>query len=253
MARTKLTFMMGLGMLVLFTACSSNKVAETSPVESGGAGKGTAPAAETAKKADQAMVRFVNGTADSKDLAFGDMTPFTGIDARDATAYTELPADRHEFKLFRNGDKTNALASNSEGLSAGKHYTILAVTEKNGKETLDPIADDLTPPSPGMAKVRVINLAPTLKDIDLYAGGNKDALISGAGLDHPTDYKDVTPSDASLYFRNTISKKNSVPVKDMELKAGKLYTILVFEDQKGKPKVKTIEDQFTAAPNGTKS
>jgi uncharacterized protein DUF4397 len=138
-------------------------------------------------------------------------------------------------------------------LTAGKRYTILAVAEKDGKETLDPITDDVTPPSPGMAKIRVINLAPNMKDVDLYAGGKKEALISGAGLDHPSDYKDVSPSEASLYVRNSMSKRNSVPVGDQELKAGKLYTILVFADKHGRAQVKTIEDEFTAAPHGTNS
>jgi|SRR5581483_3133800 len=254
MKTTRLISMVGLGVLLTFSiACSSKKVAETSPVESSGAGKGTAPPATTAKQADKALVRFVNGTAGSKDLAFGNLTPFSGVDSDDVTAYKELPAERHDLKLFRKDDKANPLASNSEELDAGKHYTILAVTEKNGKETLDPVTDDLTPPSPGMAKIRVINLAPTMKDIDVYAGGKKDALISGAGLDHPTDYKEVSPSEASLYIRNSMSKRNSIPVKDITLNAGKLYTILVFEDEKGKPKVKSVEDEFTAAPNGTKS
>jgi len=197
-----------------------------------------------AKQADKALVRFVNGTADSKDLAFGDLTPFSGVDAFDITQYKEIAADRHDFKLFAKDQRLNALASNSEGLSAGKHYTILAVTEKDGKTTLDPVMDDLTLPSPGMAKVRVINLAPNMREADLYAGGKKDALISGAGLDHPTSYNDVSPSEASLYIRNSMSKKNGVRIEDMNLKAGKLYTILVFQDKHGKIKVKTIEDEF---------
>ncbi|HEX4165647.1 MAG TPA: DUF4397 domain-containing protein [Bryobacteraceae bacterium] len=239
--------------LALGTACSTNKTAETSEVKSEGAGKGTAPAADTAKKADQALVRFVNGTTASKDLAFGDATPFTGVGGQDVTAYQSLPAERHDFKLYAKDDKTTALATNSEGLSSGKHYTILAVTDKNGKETLDPISDDLTPPEAGQAKVRVINLARGMEDVDLYAGGEKSALISGAGLDHPTDYKNVAPSTAELTVRHGMSKRNSAPVKDLKLEAGKLYTILVFQGKNGKLKVKTVEDQFTAAPNGTAS
>ena len=43
------------------------------------------------------------------------------------------------------------------------------------------------------------------------------------------------------------------PVKDLNLQAGKLYTILVFGDKPGKLKVKTIEDVFTDAPNGSNS
>lgn len=244
----------GLGaMIILASGCSSNKTAETSSVESSGAGKGTAPAADTAKKADMAMVRFINGTTTDKDLGFGDTVPFTGVGDKDVTAYKELPAERHDFKLFAKDDKTTPLATNSEGLSAGGHYTILAVMEKGGKATLDPVSDDLTPPSAGQAKVRVINLAPSMKDVDLYLVGQKDAIISGAGLDHPTDYKEVNPANASLMVRQGMSKRNSAPVKDLKFEAGKLYTILVFQDKHGKLDVKTVEDQFTAAPNGTAS
>ena len=241
------------GTLFLFAVGCSNKTAQTSPVESSGAGKGTAPASTTAKQADTALVRFINGTTTDKDLAFGDAIPFTGIGDRDVTAYKQLPAERRDFKLYAKDDKTTPLATNSEGLSAGKHYTVLAVTDKDGKPTLDPISDDLTPPDIGKAKVRVINLAPGMENVDLYAEGNTSPLISGAGLDHPTSYKDVDPSEASLAVRHGMSKKNAVIVKDFKLEAGKLYSVLVFQDKSGKLKVKTVEDQFTAAPSGTTS
>jgi hypothetical protein len=240
-------------LLILGSACSGNKTAERSPVASSGDGKGTAPASEVAKKADVALVRFVNATPSSKDLAFGDTTPFSNVGARNITEYKSLPAERHELKLISNGAAGKAMATNSEGLTAGKHYTVLAVTERDGTFSLDPISDDLTPPAPGKAKVRVINLAPTVKNIDLYASAKKDALISGAGLDHPTDYKEIAPSEGTLNVRNTMSKKDGETVKDLNLEAGKLYTILVFGDTGGKLKVKTVEDVFTEAPNGAKS
>lgn len=232
--------------LAFLTACSSsNKTAENAAVASSGDGKGTAPAAATAKQADQALVRFINATTESKDLAFGNMTPFTGIDARDVTAYKSLPADRSEFKLFAKDDQARPLATESEVLSAGKHYTVLAVADKNGKFSIDNVTDDLTPPNPGQAKVRVINLAPGMENVDLYAG-EKSPLISGAGLDHPTDYKDVNPAKAELTVRHGMSKRNAAPVKDITLEAGKLYTILVFQDKDGKIKVKTVKDEFSA-------
>jgi hypothetical protein len=247
MVKTKVILLGAISVfLAAATSCSSNKTAETAPVKSAGDGKGTAPASAVAKQADKALVRFVNATTTTKDLTFGDLNPFSGVDSFDVTQYKELPADRHDFKLFAKDQRAEPLATNSEGLTAGKHYTILAVTEKTGKVTLDPTVDDLTPPSAGMAKVRVINLAPAMKDADLYAGGQKDALISGAGLDHPTSYKEVAPSEAALNLRNSMNKRNSVRVEDMKLEAGKLYTILAFQDKHGKLKVKTIEDQFTA-------
>lgn len=238
------------GALLFGTACSNNtKVAEHSAVESSGDGKGVAPSSAAAKQADRAMVRFVNGTTEKKDVAFGDMTAFDGVGDRDITAYKELPAERHDFKLMAHGGANEVLATDSEGLSGGKHYTLLAVTEKGGKVTLHNVDDDLTPPDAGKAKVRVINLARGMSKIDLYGAG-KDAIISGATLNSPTDYKTVDPAEAALNVRNGTSKKNSVPIKDVDLKSGKLYTILVFQDKKGMLKTKTIEDTFSAAPNG---
>ena len=254
MTKTKLFTTTGLGVLLtLAVGCSTNKTAENSPVASGGDAKGTAPAAAAAKQADQAMVRFVNATTTSKDLAFGDTTPFTGIDARDVTAYKTLPAERHDLKLFAKDDKATPLDTNSEGLTSGKHYTVLAVMEKNGKQKLDPISDDLTPPAAGQAKVRLINLAPGAQKLDLYVAGDKTPLISGAELDSATDYKDVAPTQAALSVRHGMSKRNSAPVSDLKMDAGKLYTIIVFQDKSGKMSVKSVEDQFTAAPNGSAS
>lgn len=197
------------------------------------------------------MVRFINATTTSKDLAFGDAMPFTSIDARDVSAYKQLPAERHDLKLMASDAKGGApLATNSEGLTAGKHYTVVAYMDKSGQAKLDPIADDLTPPTAGQAKVRVINLAPGAEKIDLYAGGDKDPLISGATLDSATSFKDVNPAEAQLTIRQGMSKRNSAPVKDLKLEAGKLYTILVFADKGGKLKVKSVEDQFNTAPAG---
>lgn len=248
-----LTLAAALATSVILTGACSSKTAEHSPVASSDAGKGTAPPAAEAKKSDDALVRFVNATPAKKDLAFGDTTPFTGVGTDDVTAYQSVPAERHDFKLFLSGDATKSMATDSEGLTAGDHYTVVAVTEKDGTFKLDNINDHLTPPSPGKAKVRVINLAPDVKDVDLYSGTKNDAIITGAGLDEPTDYKEVDPSDATLNVRNAMKKKEGVPVKDLNLEAGKLYTILVFGNRDGKLKVKTVEDVFTQAPNGTNS
>jgi hypothetical protein len=239
------------GVFLLGTGCSTNsKMAENSAVESKGDGKGTAVSSAAAKKADRAMVRFVNGTTEKKDVAFGDLTAFDGVGDRDITEYKELPAERHEFKLMSHGGSKDVLATDSEGLSAGKHYTLLAVTGKDGKNSLHNVDDDLTPPDAGKAKVRVINLARSVAKIDLYGSGGKDAIVSGATLNSPSDYKTVEAAGTELSIRNGLSRKNSVPIKDIELKSGKLYTILVFQDKKGSLKTKTIEDVFSAAPNG---
>lgn len=237
--------------LILGTGCS--KPGEHSAVESSGAGKGTAPAADVAKKTDDAMVRFVNATPSAKDLAFGDATQFTDVKARDVTGYKLVPAERHDFKLFLNGSNAQAMATDSEGLTAGKHYTVVAVTQPDGSFKLDDIADDLMPPDPGKAKVRIINAAPDASTVDLFTGADNRALFSNTALGQATDYKQVIPSEANLSIQVSGQPKSEAPVKDVELQPGKLYTILVFGDKNGKIKVKTVEDEFTDVPDGTKS
>lgn len=243
----------GAALVILAGCSSSSKVAEQSPVASKGDGSGTAPAAATAKKAEMALVRFVNATTETKGLAFGDTVPFPEVKARDISAYKEVPAERHDFKLMpENAAGSQPLATNSEGLSAGKHYTVIAYAEKDGTMKLDPISDDLQMPAPGQAKVRVINLAPGLEKVDLYATGKKSPVISGTSVDSASDFTDINPSEAELMVRHGISKKNSAPVKDLTMKAGRLYTILVFQDKNRNIKVKSVEDEFTApmANNG---
>ncbi len=252
MKNIKLVFGAGVcACMILGVGCS--KPGEHSPVASGGDGKGTAPAADVAKKTDDAMVRFVNATPSAKDLAFGDATPFTDVKSRDITEYKLLPAVRHDFKLYINGANSQALATDSEGLKAGTHYTLLAVTQPDGSFKLENINDDLTPPDPGKAKVRVIDAAPGATSVDLFAGADNRSLLSNSSLGHATDYKQVMPSAANLSVKIPGQQQNNSPVKDMQLEAGKLYTIVVFGDRDGKIKVKTVEDVFTDVPNGSKA
>ena len=242
----------GLGALMLFVSgCSGNKTAEHSAVISSDAGKGTAASSAAAKQVNTALVRFVNGTPTAKDMAFGSNTPFPRVGSFDVTDYRALPAERHDFKLLIDSKADEAMATDSEGLTAGKHYTVLALPGVDGKFTINSISDDLTPPATGKAKVRILNMAPNAASVTLYFGGAKDPLISNVGLNQPTDYKEVAPSAGSLSLMNTLNKRNSEVVKDVQLEAGKLYTILIFGDTGGKLKVKTIQDLFTDAPNGS--
>ncbi len=240
------------GFLIFAGACSNKaeRAADQSSVTSKQDGSGTAPPAAAAKQMDMALVRFVNGTTESKDLAFGDAMPFTGVGSMDVTAYKELPAERHDFKLMAEDNKTTPLATNSEGLDKGSHYTIFAYTQRNGKVNLDPTLDNLTPPDAGQAKVRVVNLAPSMDNADLYVQGQKTAIISGAGFEHATDYKNVPPTSAELMIGHGMSKHNSSPVKNADLKAGKLYTIIVLQGKNHKLSTKIVEDQINAVPAG---
>lgn len=229
--------------LIISTGCA-NKTTEEASKTKAGAQTSTAPAGEQAKAASAALVRFINATATPKDLYFGDAPAFTEAAFKKVTPYRELPAQRHEFKLYARGNTSELLASDSEGLTAGKHYTILAVDQKDGKPTLNAINDDLAAPAAERAKVRVINAAPGIADVDLYAANKKSALISGAGFNHVTDYKEVEPATTELMVRHGTSKRGEAVLKNVTLEAGKLYTLLVFGGKGQTLTAETVEDQL---------
>jgi hypothetical protein len=157
----------------------------------------------------------------------------------------ELPADRHDFKLYPAGsDAGTPLVTNSESPSAGKHYTVVAMDGTNGMPMLDPVSDNLEPPDPGKAKIRVIHAAPGVKKVDVYAAGNKDALMGGVAFEDATSYKKVDPVLTEIDVRTSGSKKDELKVRNLNLLPGKLYTLVVMGGN-GQPLTsKVIEDQL---------
>ena len=94
----------GIGIAAILGISACNKTTtEPSRTSSGGA-TSTAPSGQDAKSADKALVRFINATPFPKDLYFGEVSAFSNVAPDAASAYSELPAQRHDFKLFTAGE-----------------------------------------------------------------------------------------------------------------------------------------------------
>ena len=227
-------------------ACNKTTTAP-SQTTSGGS-TSTAPSGAVAKADKRALVRFINATQTSKDLYFGDTVAFSNVAPETASAYVELPSERHEFKLFDAGNGAGKpLASNSEGPTAGQHYTVVALNGTNGKAILDPVSDDIAQPDPGKAKLRVIHAAPGVKKVDVYPAGGRDALISGVGFKDATSYKQVDPILSEVDVRTEGSKASGVKARNLMLAPGKSYTLLVMGGN-GRPlALKVVEDRLVQA------
>jgi hypothetical protein len=230
---------------ILGLAACNKTTTEPSQTSTGGS-TSTAPSGASAKVEDKALVRFLNATSAPKDLYFGDATAFLNIAPQAASPYSELPADRHDFRLFEAGNHAgNPIATNSEGPTAGKHYTIVAMSGPNGLPTLVPIADDLAQPDPGKAKLRVINAAPGVNKVDVYPAGSKSALVDGVDFKEATNYKEVYPVPAEIDVRSKGADRNQdVKVRDLSLAPGKLYTLVVMGGNGQPLTTKVIEDQL---------
>ncbi len=232
---------------VAIVGCSSNKTneptASTTP-----AGGSTAPAGSEAANQKKALVRFAQAIPGNQrmDLWFGDMKVFSNVAFKEITPYVEVPAERHDFKLQPAGDtQTTASATNSEGLSAGQHYTIVA-ERKDGKNqyTLDALNDDFKMPAEGKAKVRVVNAAVGLNKIDVVGPDGK--ILTGVGSDSSTSYKEVNPMQGTLEIRRSDKAVDVLRVPNMTISPGKLYTIFIVGGAGQKYEAIPVTDQLTS-------
>jgi Domain of unknown function (DUF4397) len=234
------------------SACSrsnENRATQTTTKE----GTSTAPAGKLEAERDQALVRVVNAIPGSTpaDVVAGDNKAFSHVDYKTVTPYKELPEERVTLKLMSSDKATSEpLAENSEGLSGGQRYTVIALPGKLGKPAeLRVLNDNLTPPSEGKAKVRVVHASPDTGDVDVMVEGKKDPLFNGINVDTAAGYKEVEPMHGTIEVRDE-SKKMVAKVPNTSFEPGKLYTMFVVGRSAGTPKVEavTVEDQLIPPP-----
>jgi hypothetical protein len=232
--------------LVALCACSSNtKTSQNVSSETPNSAPSTTPSGQAAAANKQALVRFVQAVPGKMDLWFGDEKVFSNVAYKDVTQYTELPAERHDFKLAPAGtNQPTAPASNSEGLSAGRHYTIVA-QRKNGKLDIDVVNDDLTAPQSGKAKVRVINAATGLGSIDVYDPAGK--VVTGVSADSASGYENVAPAQGTLEIRRADKHTDVARVPNFTVEADKLYTIVIAGGAGHRYEAIPVTDQLTPA------
>jgi hypothetical protein len=179
----------------------------------------------TTEPVETAFVRFVDAHQGNAALYFGEQQVFSGT-AGEVTDYKQLPAEREEFALRAPGNtQGDALATNSEGLDAGKHYTVVAFDEKDGGASLRVLSDEEGAPDPGKAKVRLINASPEMEGLKLYAQGKRDEIASQTRFTTGSTWQEVDPVSGALELRTSDHKAVKVP--NVKLEPGKLYTFVV--------------------------
>jgi hypothetical protein len=191
-----------------------------------------------------ASVRFVDAHPGNAALYFGDQQVFTGS-GDEITDYKQIPAERRQFSL-RMPTRTDrdALATNSEGLDAGKRYTVVAFQDGDGGASLRVLNDDEDAPDANKAKVRLINASPEMEGLKLYAAGRKDEIASQTRFTTGSTWQEVDPVSGPLELRGSDREMRAVRVPNVTLESGKLYTFVVRrgEGAQGGPQVTPIVD-----------
>ncbi len=92
---------------------------------------------------------------------------------------------------------------------------------------LELLADNLTPPSEGKAKVRLINAAPNFGEADVIRQNDNKLLFKGVNVDTATHYEDVDAATTTLEVREKGQQRPALLISNINLEAGKMYTIVM--------------------------
>jgi hypothetical protein len=172
-----------------------------------------------------AWVRFIDANPNSAhlDLWFGDSKVFSNSAYKDVTRYAEVTAQRREFKV-QSTDGATPGATDSESLSAGVHYTVVAAPSSDGTMGVYAVKDDTAAPGPDKAKLRVINAASEEKLAIITKSGELFPAIEG---NSSTSYKEVRPADETIEIRRGAKGAEALRIPDFSLSPGRTYTIVI--------------------------
>lgn len=237
--------------LFLAMACSSEPKQTQPVVSKSNSGTSTAAPAKDAAQRDKAFVRVINTAAGTVDVFANDQKTFDAVAFKQVTPYQELQDTRLTFRVRQAGkDSEQPIAENNEGVSAGKHYTLLIMPGANDKPTVSLINDNIVAPPSDKAQVRVIHASPDAGEVDIVDKSANKKLFSGVNFERETSYMAVDPTKTTLEVRPEGQEKSVLTVPEANFEKGKYYTIVVTGHSKGMPKLQAlmIEDQLAATP-----
>lgn len=240
-----------LAALFLAAACSSESKQTQPVVSTTDSGSSTAAPAKEAAQRNNALVRVINTTPKAVDVFANDQKTFEAVAFKQVTPYKELSDTGLTFRVRQAGmDSEQPIAENSEGVSGGKHYTVLIVPGMNDKTTVSIINDNITAPPSDKAQVRVINASPDAGEVDIVDKSANTKLFSGVNFEGETNYMAVDPKKTTLEVRPEGQEHSVLTVPEANFEKGKYYTIVVAGHSKGMPKLQAlmIEDELAGTP-----
>ena len=232
-------------------ACQRDSTQNAPVTTTTAAGQSAAPAAAAVEERDNALVRVVHAVpaGSTVDVWADDERVFDGLAYKAVTAYREVPGERFSFKVRPAGmAQAEPIATNSEGLDDGDHYTIFAVPGDNAGASLRVVKDDHSLPAAGKARLRVVHASSDAGEIDIYAAGRRDPLFDGVHFQSVSTYRDVDPVAGTVTIRPEGEANAMLTLRDVRFDAGKTYTVVVVGRVKTSPKIDAfvIEDVATA-------
>jgi hypothetical protein len=233
-------------------ACQRNSTDNASVTTTTAAGQSSAAAAADVEERDNALVRAVYAVpaGAAVDVYADDQRVFDGLTYQTVTPYREVPGERHSFQVRPSGmAQAEPIATNSEGLDDGGHYTVFAVPGDDASAMLRVVKDDHSLPEAGKARLRVVHAAKDAGEIDIFASGRDDALVDGVNFQTVSSYDDIDPVTGTVTVRREGERAALFTLRDVHFDVGKTYTMVVVGGLTSNPKFDAfvIEDVVSSA------
>jgi hypothetical protein len=209
-------------------------------------GTSASPSGGAVANRDRSMVRVVNAVIGGPEISLhaGDLSLFDGVDASEVTPYKEIEDNAVKFTAHPAGHADGMVeAVNREMMADGERYTAVVLpNDKQGAASLRILRDELTP-SAGKARIRVINAAVGMGELDVKIAGHDGDLFNGINFGNEGGFKDIDPATVTLVVRRENGKAEVATVTDLRLEAGTAYTIVVVGGPQAPLKTITVKDQ----------
>lgn len=198
---------------------------------------------------DQAMIRIAHFSPDASYVdvymvSLNRKQLFPNVFYKGVSAYWKLAAGPFTYEVRPAGatpESTPAIRVTGK-LEAGKAYTVAAVGRKAQLRGVL-FRDDMSPSAPGKAKVRFLDAAIDLPQVDIALAGGR-TLSSGVSFPQPTRYAQLASGNYKVEVRRTgaeaVLVKGNVAVKQGTVTsvallggAGKPRELFAFGDATG--------------------
>jgi len=180
--------------------------------------------------AQQARVMVVHASPDAPavDVRVNNAVAVAGLAYPMRTAYTNVAAGAANIKVAASGTTTNVIDANVN-LAANTSYSVFAVN-RLANIGAAVVMDNLATPAAGRAHVRFLHLSPDAPAVDIAVQGGSVLFPNRSFNDQNTmaSLASFTPVDAGTYdleVRAAGTTTAVLPLNDVVLQAGKIYTV----------------------------
>jgi len=208
----------------LALACGPSKTDQ--PVQTtSDAGKATSPAGTAADRRGTTLLRVVNAlpTKLAIDVAADDSVLFSNVGYQDVTDFKELRDNVARFSV-RQTAHDSVLADNRETMGDGARYTLVVLPDEKGGTVLRVLRDELVT-DPATTKIRVINAATSMDNVEVTMKGHETPLFSDIDNGREAGYKEIAPTTTTLILKGETGAP--VRIENLKLEPGRAYTIVL--------------------------